>query len=227
MQSSENKLYVIKSRDLLSQIEDCIVSNGGTSPQLLRIIYKKIDNKIIDCYKTLCLCSEKDINLLREEYKNRNTREKNTIESYDWNKFIYPSQTQTWNLHFTGFPKGWRREDAEQFISDKLDNICQRNLYKIFIPFNRETGMITGYGSIIFNDEVDEFTKKLTKLALHMTPIRDENDEDNGYISVSWRNDIKPQNKSSQSRRVGNDTYKKKTYPQENRTQEKTLVSNH
>jgi len=200
--SNTQKVYVLKSNLSLSEIRKDFENVGASIPSFLRIIYKNLDGKLVDSRKNLCICSEDDINLL--VFNNKDYKGKGTVQEYDWTRFAFPSSTQSWDLHVTGLPNSWTKDKSISFIQDRVSNVCPLEDLSIFLSFDRETGLTNGFGSIVFKDTVSEDYRKYCKLALHMTPIKD--DDHDTYVSVSWRMLPKQRTTFVKRRVVGEET---------------------
>mgnify|MGYP002622139205 CR=1 FL=1 len=172
-------VYVIHSAKPLSNLQEHLEKCGGYT--CARIIYKS--NRHVnsggdkeETKKTIVFCSRHTINQLQMAYP----QYQNHVNDYNWDSFPVPNEEngETWNLHVSGLPNDFTVADAEKQVVNSLKCLISPknsdgtvNYTVEFPPRLRETGEISGYGSICFEKHVDRITIKLCKLLLHNTPL--------------------------------------------------------
>lgn len=187
--------YIIKSSSQMKVICDDLEKCGGFA--CAKIIYNKTPKGRDETNNTLVVCKLSTYeNMIKlPEYQDK-------IKRYNWQNFYSPSEEklETWDLHITGLPKTFSREQAAGFIRERIHKIVPDHIYdndnnvkiesfKInFDSTSRETGNIFGYGSLVFDARVDEHDIKLCKLALHNSfyNFTTPNGEQQRFISCVW-----------------------------------------
>lgn len=114
-----------------------------------------------------------------------------TYQLFDFSRFADPKvdQGQCWQIHVTGFPNTWKRNQAVNFLKSFLEPMFTG--WYLSMPTIRETGTVHGYGVITFKDK--SFTEdqiRQLKLILHHKALCDPQGKfnlPNTHLRVSWQ----------------------------------------
>jgi hypothetical protein len=143
----------------------------------------KVDEKgrILDSKRTLIMVqAEEELIKSGLEYR-----------LYDFSRFSDPKadQGQCWQIHISGFPNTWKRDQAVNFLKSFLEPVFTG--WYLSLPTIRETNTIRGYGVITFKDKsISEDQIRQMKLALHHKALCDTQGSvvlPNNHLRVSWQ----------------------------------------
>jgi len=151
-------------------------------PAIVTPMYKVDDKgRILDSKRTLIMVqTEEDLTKSGLEYR-----------AYDFSRFSDPKadQGQCWQIHISGFPNTWKRDQAVTFLKSFLEPIFTG--WYLSLPTIRETNTIRGYGVITFKDKsITEDQIRQMKLTLHHKALCDTNGSvvlPNNHLRVSWQ----------------------------------------
>lgn len=109
------------------------------------------------------------------------------VEPYDWSSFPMYSVGESLDLHISGIPNDYTQTDAEEYIRDRVSKLVDVSKFTVYFPYsNRETGSIHGYGTVAFDESVDEYTIKLCKVLLHNKYIEYKESKVKSIVSARW-----------------------------------------
>ena len=185
--------YIIKSNTTLPEICTDLNACGGFAAA--KIIYNKTPTGRNETNNTLVICKPTTYeNMLKtKDYQKR-------MKPYNWKSFYSPNlhKRETWDLHITGLPKTYSQDQAITFIRNRIskivpshvrddDNNVTIDAYSInFDSTSRETGKIYGFGTITFDERIEEHEIKLCKLALHNSSFYEETNSEQRFLSCIW-----------------------------------------
>jgi len=164
----------------IPELRELLVTKGIEA--IVTPMYKSDDRgRIIDTKKTIVAVKE-EADLVKSGL---------SYQLFDFSRFADPKldQGQCWQIHITGFPNTWKRNQAVNFLKSFLEPMFTG--WYLSMPTIRETNTVHGYGVITFKDK--SFTEdqiRQLKLILHHKALCDPQAGvimPNVHLRVSWQ----------------------------------------
>jgi hypothetical protein len=158
MESSNNRVCIVKSRWPLSKIKSFISKYGEV--KYLRVIYDNTGNETRDL--SIVLIPKEALDLLEKEgFCNRKTKSEILVFEYLLKENSYPKKGVSSNTLFVPIPPSLQKnDDCISFIAEKMESLAfwdviPKDSWKIKFGFkSREKGDIRSGCFIMFNDGV-------------------------------------------------------------------------
>jgi len=184
--ATDLKVYVIESPEWIEEISNKMKDSGSYA--MLAIMYRwdGKQKKLVETRdKNIIVCPEQTI----QKFITSFPQFKQKTHNYDWTTFPKPKveENETEDLHISGIPNDYSREEAIGYIRKELSIILNDEDYDVDFPLHqRSTGIIHGYGCIKFRNHVPVQLKYLCKILLHHKPLVSKRERKPFMVTAVW-----------------------------------------